>query len=329
MRGVTMQAAHTILSGEAIAQALQQMPELGTIAHCELLRRGFNEVYDVRAEAGRFVARLSALRARGPSNVQYELALLAHMSARGAGVAAGAASPVQVLVSEGVRDLAAFQHAEGSAPESPEDFERTGEELARIHQAAEGYAGPASRYTLDLHHLVERPLAWLAEAPTMDAALKEDFAALADEVRQSVGGGDGLTRVACHGDCHGGNNFIAAGADGCRRVVFFDFDDAGPGWLAYELAVLLWGHLPRRIEPEVDTETAAKYRAFLTGYRRVGPLPAADLDAVPCFLVARNIWLLGEYASRRHHWGSQAIPTAWLRKQVPLMRHWLRLRPPG
>ena len=40
-----MQSVHTILSGEAIAQALGQWrKELGAIQQCELLRRGFNEV---------------------------------------------------------------------------------------------------------------------------------------------------------------------------------------------------------------------------------------------------------------------------------------------
>jgi len=325
-----MQAAHTILSGEAIAQALsQQRGELGAIEQCELLRRGFNEVYGVRTAKGRFVARLSALRARGPANVAYELSMLAHVQSNGGNVAAGVGDAVRLALPEGVRELAVFRHLEGSGPEVAQDFEPTGEELARIHQAADGYSGPASRYTLDLHHLVERPLAWLKDAPTMDESLREDYDALANEVVQAVGGGEGLKRVACHGDCHGGNNFIQTAADGSRRAAFFDFDDAGPGWLAYELAVLLWGHLPRRVEPEIDAEVAAKYQAFLAGYRRVAPLPSADLQAVPFFLVARNIWLLGEYASRRHHWGSQAIPTAWLRKQVPVMRSWLRLRPPA
>lgn len=323
-----MQTAHTILSGEAIAQALSRWrEELGAIQHCELLRRGFNEVYDIRAENGHFVARLSALRARGPANVEYELSLLAYVRANGGNVAVGMGGSDQLALPEGVRELAVFRHLEGTGPEFPQDFELTGEELARIHLAANGYSGPASRYTLDLHHLVERPLSWLMDAPTMDGPLREEYEALAREVSQSVGEGEGLKRVSCHGDCHGGNNFIQTAADGSRRAAFFDFDDAGPGWLAYELAVLLWGHLPRRVEPEIDSEVAAKYKAFLAGYRHVAPLHAADLEAVPCFLVARNLWLLGEYASRRHHWGSQALPTAWLRKQVPVMRSWLQLRP--
>lgn len=323
-----MQIAHTILSGEAIALALSQWrEELGTIQQCELLRRGFNEVYDIRAEKGHFVARLSALRARGPANVAYELSLLAHVHTNGGNVAVGMGEAVQLALPEGARELAVFRHLEGDGPDAPQDFVPTGEELARIHQASNGYAGPASRYTLNLHHLVERPLAWLKDAPTMDEGLREDFEALAKEVSQAVGGGEGLKQVACHGDCHGGNNFIQTAADGSQRAAFFDFDDAGPGWLAYELAVLLWGHLPRRVESEINSEVAAKYQAFLAGYRRVAPLPSADLEAVPYFLVARNIWLLGEYASRRHHWGSQALPTVWLRKQIPLMQSWLRLRP--
>lgn len=323
-----MQTAHTILSGEAIAQALGQWrEELGTIQRCELLRRGFNEVYDVQAEKGHFVARLSALRARGPANVEYELSLLAHVHTNGGNVAVGMGDAIQLALPEGARELTVFRHLEGDAPDAPQDFVPTGEELARIHQASNGYAGPASRYTLDLHHLVVRPLAWLNDAPVMDQGLREDYEALAKEVSQAVGGGEGLTQVACHGDCHGGNNFIQNAEDGSQRAAFFDFDDAGPGWLAYELAVLLWGHLPRRVEPEINSEVAAKYQAFLAGYRRMAPLPSADLESVPYFLVARNIWLLGEYASRRHHWGSQVVPTAWLRKQVPVMWSWLRLRP--
>jgi Ser/Thr protein kinase RdoA (MazF antagonist) len=323
-----MQAAHTILSGGAIAQALRGVADLGRIEHCELLRRGFNEVYEVRAQAGRFVARLAALRARGPSNTAYELAFLAHVRARGAGVAAGVGGPVQLALPEGTRDLTVFQYVDGSWPDSAEDFELTGQELARIHEAAQGYKGAPSLYTLDIDHLVERPLAWLNEAPTMDADLRESFSAVAQQVRRALGDGEGLALVACHGDCHGGNNFILGTTGESRRATFFDFDDAGPGWLAYDLAVLLWAQIPRRIELELGAETAAKYKRFLDGYRRVRPLCSADLEAVPALLVARHIWLLGEYASRRHHWGSQAIPTVWLRNQVPLMRSWMDLRPP-
>ncbi|NML42281.1 phosphotransferase [Ramlibacter sp. G-1-2-2] len=316
-----MQTAHTILAGEAIAQALRGQPALGEIESCALLRRGFNEVYELRSSTGRYVARLAALRARGPSNVAWELAFLAHLESCGASVAGGVAGPIRLALPEGQRDLAVFRHVEGSWPESEEDYALTGEELGRIHAAGASLDGPPSRYTIDLEHLVTHPLQWLGESPTMDAALVDDFHALAQEVRKRIGDARGLEHVTCHGDCHGGNNYIAA-----QRATFFDFDDAGPGWLAYDLAVLLWGQVPRRADPALEAEAAGKFKQFLAGYRRVRPVADADLAAVPAMMVARHIWLLGEYASRRHHWGTQAIPTVWLRKQVPLMRSWLELR---
>lgn len=323
-----MQAAHTVLAAEAIAQALGQRPELGDIRHCELLRRGFNEVYDVHAAGGRHVARLSSLRARGPANTAFEMALLGHLHARGADVAPAVGASLVLPLPEGPRDLVVFRHVPGSWPEAPEDFELTGAALARIHTAAADYEGPPSRYTLDLDHLLTRPLGWLMAAPTMDDALREAFTALVQELRERIGGGAGLTRVVCHGDCHGGNNYVSTDEKGARRTAFFDFDDAGPGWLAYDLAVFLWGQLPRKLMTEVDEDTAAKYLRFISGYAGAGVLPPADLDALPLFLAVRNVWLIGEYASRRHHWGSQMIPTPWLRKQVPLMRSWMALRPP-
>lgn len=323
-----MQTINTVLSGQAIAHALSsRQEELGIIEHCELLRRGFNDVYEVQTGKGRFVARLSALRARGPANLEYELSMLACAEANGANVAAGVGGAIKLTLPEGVRELAVFRHIDGTAPESPQDFEATGEELARIHQATEGYSGPISRYTLDFHHLVERPLSWLKQLPAMDEDLRDEYEALAHEVGRVLGSGAGLKLVMCHGDCHGGNNFIQAQTHGSRRAAFFDFDDGGPGWLAYELAVLLWGHLPKSVETEIESNVVERYRAFLAGYRRVCPLSSADLEAVPCFLVARHIWLLGERASRRNDWGSQIVSSAWLRKQVPVMRSWLRLRP--
>ncbi len=40
----------------------------------------------------------------------------------------------------------------------------------------------------------------------------------------------------CHGDNHGGNTLIADGAGGEPIPGWFDFDDAGPGFLAHDLA---------------------------------------------------------------------------------------------
>ncbi|PZP93263.1 MAG: hypothetical protein DI587_29025 [Variovorax paradoxus] len=46
---------------------------------------------------------------------------------------------------------------------------------------------------------------------------------------------DRLSRIHCHGDAHGANNFIVRDAQGARVASFFDFDDARRGYLCHGL----------------------------------------------------------------------------------------------
>ena len=52
------------------------------------------------------------------------------------------------------------------------------------------------------------------------------------------------------------------------------------------------------------------------------PIAPADFDAVPFFVPIRHIWLMGEMAGRLAEWGSEAMPTAWLDRQVEFLRSW-------
>ena len=205
------------------------------VRHCHLIRRGLNDNYALRADDGtRYAARLYSIRPRGGFNVEYELALLAHLDARGAGVAAPVPSlkgPAHVTLSfpEGERVLALFRHAEGAVPEPLDEIALTGHTLARIHAAARDYAGPPSRYTLDGHHLAGRTLGYLEAYPEMPADLLRDCRALVHRLLDELAAVEGqLTRVTCHGDTHGFNNHVITQADGVKRTTFIDFDDAGP-----------------------------------------------------------------------------------------------------
>ncbi|MDB5779602.1 MAG: phosphotransferase enzyme family protein [Polaromonas sp.] len=236
---------------------------------------------------------------------------------------------MQLAAPEGARALAVFDFLEGEPPgEVIADIGATGAGLAQIHRAGASYRGPDSRYRLDLRHLLHRPLDWLLTAPTLDAQLRSDFQALARRLSERIGAVRGLSQVHCHGDCHGGNNFMT-GAEGERVAAFFDFDDAGPGLLAYDLAVFLWSLLLRKGLQQPDADALEKWSAYLRGYRRVQPVAAADLGAVARFVAVRHFWFLGEYASRIPNWGSQTLPRAWLRKQVELFTAWEAMETPA
>jgi Ser/Thr protein kinase RdoA (MazF antagonist) len=127
---------------------------------------------------------------------------------------------------------------------------------------------------------------------------------------------DGLSWTLCHGDCHGYNANIALQGPHAGQAVFFDFDEGGPGYLAYDLAVFL--HCCVMYEKKQH----AFWHAFMEGYRSIREVPHADFEAVGLFVPIRQLWFAGEYASRINEWGSQAVPADWIAEQLDFMLSW-------
>lgn len=94
-----------------------------------------------------------------------------------------------------------------------------------------------------------------------------------------------------------------------------DFDDGGPGWRDYDLAVFLWS--ARAFGPA----RRALWQPFLDGYRTQRPIAYPELDAVRVFIPIRHIWLMGEYAIGSTGWGTQWL-AAWFDRQIEFLRNW-------
>lgn len=328
--------AQSTPTGSAVARMVMEHYALGEVTHCVLMRRGFNQVYELRFADGRqAVARLCADRPRGMPNTAYETAMLWHLKAAGAPVAAplaarGGAASIALPLPEGPRPMVLFEHLLGEWPgESVPDTEATGRGLALVHGLAQGYAGPPSLYQLDLPDLLHAPLQQLCAAPAMDDGLRAAYTALAERLDARISAlMPSLTRVACHGDCHGANNFMTDGPGGTRVASFFDFDDCGPGLLAYELCVYLWNTLPRKVGGMLDEAGLTRWRHYLAGYRGLRPLPHADFEAIAAFLAVRQFWIMGETAGRHATWGTQTMPTSQLRKVLQIMEYWESMQTP-
>jgi Ser/Thr protein kinase RdoA (MazF antagonist) len=321
--------SHTTAAAASVARWVARHHGLA-VSQCHLIRRNLNDNYALQSSDGRrYVARLCAIRPRGAFNISFETALLAHLQALGAGVvsvvpATDGRASVPLQFHEGERALVLFEHAEGNVPESLEDHELTGAELARIHQCARSYAGPASRYTLDGHHLAGRCLQYLQTHPALDAELMAIYSGLVQRLLDELAAVEaGLTRVMCHGDTHGFNNHVVTDAAGAKRTRFFDFDDAGPGFLAYDLSVLPWSHLLRKGLKEPDDALRERWTHYVRAYRAAGgEVSDSDLAAIPLFLQLRHLWNLGEGVGRVHHWGANLFSVDWMRKQPDVFEAW-------
>jgi len=121
----------------------------------------------------------------------------------------------------------------------------------------------------ELSELTDRQRAFLLEVRT---ALHRRLVAL---------GTDGGIYSMIHADLHPGNVLVEG-----ERLNVIDFDDAGFGFHAYDLAVALFGNTGR---PDFDSVRDA----LVGGYRAQRPLAEEVVALLPMFDLIRGLALLG------------------------------------
>lgn len=315
----------TPLAG-AVADFVSTHYDLPGSIECKLLRRGWNDTFEIRTKDGeRFVFRISKRRARGNADVASETAFLAYLDSEAIPVAA--AVPLRdgslftsVFLPEGQRPAVLFRYAEGrpsQAGSSAADARANGVTLARIHDVAGGFAaGNKGRYRLDRDHLLQRPLSAILALEDLSDSVRTGLVDLVARLSGALAERDGLSWTRCHGDCHGYNANIALQGPRAGQAVFFDFDESGPGYLAYDLAVFLWCCV------SFGQKQHPFWHAFIDGYRTIREVSHADFEAAGLFVPIRHLWFTGEYASRIQEWGSQAVPADWIAAQLDFMLSW-------
>jgi Ser/Thr protein kinase RdoA (MazF antagonist) len=291
---------YSILSAEALGAEVARAYGLDGPLSCDLLQRGLNATYLLKAGQSRYVARVYGADWRSAGSVAWELDLVEHLAAKGVSVARplpdGRGSFVRALAApEGMRQLVVFTYVEGTplSWDDPGQCALAGRLLAAVHNAGDDFVSRHPRFRLDLGYLVDAQLEllrpFLDDRPAAWSGLEGVARRLQARAREAVAG---LDWGVCHGDVSGGN--IHVGDDGTATV--FDFDLAAPGWRAYDLAAVAWISWNRR-EPTI-------WEAFLDGYSGERSLTPADVAAVPLFHPLRRLWSLGMEARHAPALGS-------------------------
>lgn len=180
--------------------------------------------------------------------------------------------------------------------DDPERIERwfgqLGALIAAMHNQASAWTVPASfkRHALDAEGLMGQSPFWgrFWEHPALDA---EQSSVLSQARARLFAVLDRLDKSAdtfsvIHADLHSYNLLV----DGPRLSVI-DFDDAGFGWHAYDLAVAL---LPYRTK----SAFGSVQDAVLRGYGRVRPLSKRVTGMIPTFLLVRRLAIVGWMMNR-------------------------------
>src|SRR5664279_3416851 len=186
---------------EAVADFVSTHYDLPGSIECKLLRRGWNDTFEIRTKGGeRFIFRISKRRARGDADVASETAFLAYLDSEGIPVAA--AIPLRdgslftsVFLPEGQRPAALFRYSDGrpsQAGSSAADARANGVTLARIHDAAGGFAaGDKGRYRLDRDHLLQRPLSAILALEDLSDSVRSGLVDLVARLSDALAERDG------------------------------------------------------------------------------------------------------------------------------------------
>ncbi len=310
--------AYATLSANSVARFVEDRFSFGPVISCRLFQRGFNDLYTIETGCRHGVLRLSRAARRRASDLEYEASLLTYLSGKGVSVVVPRCGRdgrfcQPASAPEGIRFALLFDFIAGREPqETPADAYAQGKVLARIHTEADGFAVHHDRFALDLDHLLDRPLAALGALLDDRLEAHRHLMGLAGRLHRLVADRAGvLSWGVCHGDCHGFN--ARFGPDGAATL--FDFDDGGPGWCAYDLAVFLWS------ASAFAPVRRVLWKSFLDGYRSERPIARPELDAVAVFVPIRHVWLMGEYATGSTGWGTSWLGP-WFDRQIEFLKNW-------
>jgi Ser/Thr protein kinase RdoA (MazF antagonist) len=310
---------YSTLSPDALSAEVARAYSFAAPVSCRLLKRGLNDTYLVTTPDDRYIARVYRVRWRTPSEIAYELELLAHLTARGVSVSVPIAArdgslTRSLCAPEGIRYLVLFTYANGTplSWEKEEHSYLAGQVLAAIHAASDDFVSRHRRQSLDLTYLIDTPVSALR---TFFAHRPEDWHYLegfASRLRARAAAvvRAGLDWGVCHGD-YGAKN-IHVVEDYTSTV--YDFDLCGPGWRAHDLALIAW--------VVMDQSQSTIWDAFIQGYIETRPLSAVDLAAVPLFHALCHLSSLGIFAENVADWGVLDMSDWLLDRELTFFRQW-------
>jgi Ser/Thr protein kinase RdoA (MazF antagonist) len=171
-------------------------------------------------------------------------------------------------------------------------FAQLGALTAAMHNQASAWRPPPgfTRHALDSEGLMGEAPHWgpfwehRSLSPAERRLLLDARAHLREKLAQLSR--DPSVYSLIHADMHPGN--VLVNGDGLTVI---DFDDAGWGWHAYDIAVALTYH------QRVDNFNALE-GAFVGGYRSIRPLSEEALALLPMFRLVRGLATIGWFHQR-------------------------------
>lgn len=294
-------------SPAALAAVLASRYDLGESLACELIQQNLDASYLWMTPRGQYIARVHNSRWWSMGEVEYEMAVLAHLAGRGLRVPRPLltrdGAPLTALQApEGPRQLTVVEYLSGRDFAPYRDARDYGTLVARVHAEMVDFDSEHAKRGPTLENLLEDAFEPVLEQTHRGGELHDYFASLKERIRLRADhlGIPQFPRCFCHGDLNFAN--CVRGDDGSVGV--FDFECCGLGLRAYDLAVFRWTQKLVGIDDDI-------WKSFVQGY---GAVSEHELAAIDLLALLRQAWMIGHDARRT---ALQLLGTSWCRLDRP------------
>lgn len=318
---------YSLFSSNALNDKIRQSFGLkGTT--CKLLIHNVSDTYLIENAESKYIFKIYRDAHRTPDEIRAEVELLHVLKENGARVSYPIAdlqgNQVQSFqAAEGLRYGVLFSFAHGKVVYdlTPQQLNTIGVEMAKIHQVTSAItlAYPRKSYTVDT--LLTGPIKTIAPA---FAGLEEEYKWLVDTAKKAADKiGQFDTSLFSSGYCHYDffpKNFHFTEDGG---ITFFDFDFAGKGLLANDLAsfyihFFLEVHAGRIPQQKADE----LFQVFIDGYRSIRPLTDEEIKAIPYLGFAFWIFYFGFHYENFEEWSNFFFGPKFIKDRVALIQKW-------
>lgn len=316
----------SLLVEDALAESVLSRYDLPGGAHCRFWQRGINDSYLVESGGNRYVLRVSPARWRSREHVLAEMRLLRYLGQRSLIVPQPVEQREGMVVQtlnapEGPRHAVLFTFVPGSglSGEPTEDqARRYGRAIARFHQVTEDYPTDHDAWCFEPEDTIDRPLACLEPLFAGHRGDYDELLAWSFDLRRVT---ETLPRTPpayglCHGDVNNGNFQIIDEQD----WALIDFEYLGYGPRIFDIATYVNNQL---FATGQTAQTGNLVEAFLDGYASLRTLSAAEREALPSFVVLRQLWLLGIGARNLPNIGYRMFGQWAFERVMPMLRQWI------
>lgn len=314
----------SLLSPAGLRERVLNDYELVAPITCEFWYRGINDSYLVQAGDCKLVLRVCPAGWRSFKQLAAEIELLNYLHQRQIRVPRPISQKdgtyIQTLPApEGQRYAVLFSFVPGSPHSpSPQNSFRFGQAIAQLHTVTDVYPAGRGGMRFDPADMVDKPLALLEPHFAEHQADWAYLQGLAADLNAAVGQLPHQTPQygLCHGDVNDGN--LHLGQDG--QWALLDFEYFGTGWRVFDIATFVNNQLQQQGKSQ---RTLDALDAFLEGYQSVRVLSPAELEALPTFVVLRQLWLLGVGARNYANIGLRMFERWVFGMCLPFIREWM------